>query len=92
MALKKKYGFDSDKKFFIPDQVKKYYGAVKERGQQKESEWTDLFRKYSAEYPQLASELQRRIEGRMPANWKSNLPFYTPDSAPAATRYVFSVL
>lgn len=85
-AVKKKLGFDPEKSFFIPDAAKKMYAGLKDKGLQLESEWNQLLQKYTSQYPQMAAELQRRSEGKFPANWKDNFPKFTPSDAAVATR------
>ena len=85
-AVKKKFGFDSEKVFYVPDEVKRFYAGVKERGAKAESEWSTVFAKYSQQFPQLAAEFQRRVKGDLPANWKDNLPRFTPTQPAVATR------
>jgi transketolase len=92
IQMKKKFGFDSDKFFFVPDEVKSFYEAVRVRGAAQEAEWNALFQKYSAQYPQLASELERRINGVLPNNWKDVMPRYTPDAPAVATRKLSEIL
>ena len=42
----------------------------KEKGQAKEDVWNTKFETYSKEFPELASELKRRMGNELPANWK----------------------
>ena len=41
----------------------------KDRGASLESAWDELFAAYSAENPELAAEFQRRMAGKLPADW-----------------------
>eukprot|EP00160_Parvularia_atlantis_P014991 Unigene4063_Nuclearia_a/m.12338 Unigene4063_Nuclearia_a/g.12338 ORF Unigene4063_Nuclearia_a/g.12338 Unigene4063_Nuclearia_a/m.12338 type:complete len:693 (+) Unigene4063_Nuclearia_a:119-2197(+) len=84
--VKSKLGFDPEKKFEVPDQVKQYFADIAVRGKQKHAEWDALCARYAAAHPDLAAELKRRIEGRLPDNWKTALPSFTPKDAAAATR------
>jgi transketolase len=84
--VKKKFGFDPAQSFFVPEEVKNFYGKLKEKGQATESAWNEMFKKYSQEHADLAAELTRRMEGKLPANWKSALPVFKPEDAAKATR------
>jgi len=84
--VKKKFGFDPTQSFIIPDDVKNVYSGLKGKGKQREDEWLELFKKYSAQYPHEASELQRRFSGKLPDNWKSALPTYKPEDPAKGTR------
>ncbi len=56
--------------FDIP---KDFYAAwdARARGQAQETEWQQLFDKYSSAYPELAAEYQRRMAGELVDNWQS---------------------
>jgi transketolase len=54
--------------FKIPDEVYQQFDA-KEQGAKAETQWNDLYTKYSATYPNLAQELMRRIKHQLPDNW-----------------------
>jgi len=85
--VKKKFGVDPEKFFYIPDSVKAVYEQAKVKGKQHEEEWNALFAKYSEKYPELAKDFSRRVANKLPENWKSVLPTYAPDDKPAkATR------
>ena len=53
----------------VPDEV--YAGRnAKEKGAQRQKEWNDKMSSYTSEFPDLAKELDRRLKGEMPADWK----------------------
>ncbi len=58
--------------FEIPAEVYAAWDA-KERGAKWESDWDRLFSKYSAAYPELAAEFERRIKGDLPADWSARV-------------------
>jgi len=84
--VKGKFGFDATQKFFVPPEVHEHYKIFGQRGQELESKWNALFEQYKAKYPELASELVRRVTNQLPANIKDLLPKYTTSDAPQATR------
>jgi transketolase len=57
--------------FVIPAEV---YGGwdAKAKGAKAEKEWNEKFAAYTAAYPELAAEYQRRIIGELPKNWKAD--------------------
>jgi len=83
---KKKFGFNPEQFFVIPEEVQAAYHKFGSRGHQFESEWQEMFNKYAAQYPDLAADLKRRIAGKLPENWRSVLPTYKPEDAAKATR------
>lgn len=54
--------------FFIPKEVYEAFDA-RSKGQKWEEEWNTLFQQYKEKYPELASELERRMNGDLPQNW-----------------------
>ncbi len=58
--------------FVIPENIAKKWNA-REKGQQLEKNWQDLFDKYQKEYPDLARELLRRMENRLPEQWTQSV-------------------
>ena len=61
---KKKLNWQHDP-FEIPKEI--YDGwDFKKQGQQLESLWLDKYKKYQVKYPELASEFERRINGKLP--------------------------
>ena len=66
--VRKEIGWDHAP-FVIPQDV--YDGwNQKEKGQAREAAWNTKFDAYSKEFPDLASELKRRMSNNLPANWK----------------------
>ena len=54
--------------FEIPDEIQAGWDA-RNSGQQREADWNERYEGYAAEYPELAKELHRRLEGRLPEDW-----------------------
>lgn len=54
--------------FHIPEEILAVWDA-KPKGKQAQSEWNNKFSKYKNEYPILAEELYRRIDGKLPDNY-----------------------
>lgn len=53
--------------FVVPQEIYDKWSAV-ESGAKLEQAWNDLFAKYKAQYPELASEFERRIKGELPVD------------------------
>ena len=86
VQLKKKFGFNPDETFVVPKEVSDFYANLAEDKDKEAAEWNELFKKYESKYPKEASELQRRIEGRLPEGWEKALPTYKPSDAAVASR------
>lgn len=58
--------------FEIPQSVYDAFDA-KEKGEKLEAKWNDMFSAYSHQYPELASELIRRLNNELPANFDQHV-------------------
>lgn len=64
--LKKKFGFDPEQKFHVPEEVYARYRAIGERGAEAEAKWNALLTEYGQKHPEEHKELTRRIKGDLP--------------------------
>ncbi len=55
--------------FEVPQNIYDEWDATK-KGAELEASWNTLFDKYKAKYPELAAEFCRRIEGKLPVDFK----------------------
>ena len=56
--------------FVIPQEIKAQWDA-REQGERREAEWRQLLARYAKQYPELASEYERRMRGELPANFRA---------------------
>ena len=61
----------SHEPFEIPNDVREAWDATA-RGISRENKWRERFEAYRAEYPNLASEFERRVAGEFPQDWTEN--------------------
>jgi len=80
------YGWDPNKKFYIPDEVKEYRKQMLKRGKNDEDEWNEKFSKYAFEYPDLAKQFEMIENREMPEDWEKCLPVFPADPNGPATR------
>ncbi|MGH2363635.1 MAG: transketolase [Chloroflexota bacterium] len=85
-ATKERYGWDPDQHFFVPDAVKARMATMRERGASHELAWESAFAAYQKAYPELARQLERLREGRLPDGWDHGLPEYPADEKGVAGR------
>ena len=85
---KKAYGWDPDKKFYIPDAALAIFRAAVPEGESRAADWDQRFEAYATAHPALAAELRRRISGELPDDWAADLPSYPDDADGLATRNV----
>jgi transketolase len=77
-ATKKQLGWDPDKQFFVPDEVRQHFGESAERGAKAEADWQQRFEAWAAAHPDLAAEFRTAQAGELPAGWEATLPTFTP--------------
>lgn len=79
---KRKFKWPSTQRFFIPDDVCEHFNAFAALGRQHEEKWNNLWSNYQNKYPREASELDRRLAGKLPDDWESTLSsiVWTEDS------------
>ncbi len=85
-ATKKRLGLPEDKTFFVPEEVLEHCRKTLEKGDSIRKEWEKAFESYGKAFPELAQELSRRIEKKLPAAWDEGLPVFEKDHPPVATR------
>ncbi len=54
--------------FEVPDAIKRAWDG-RDRGAAAEQAWQEQMRAYRSAHPELADELERRLENRLPTNW-----------------------
>lgn len=84
--IKKKFGFDPEQSFVIPQEVSDLYHKRSAEGAAKEQEWKQVLEKYSQSHRSEADDLQRRLTGQLPEGWEKHLPTYSPSDSAVATR------
>jgi transketolase len=85
-AAKIALGWPEEPKFIVPDDTLHFFRKAVQTGRRAEATWRRLFSDYRKEYPQLAAEFERRMEGRLPEGWQDGLPEYPTDEKGMATR------
>ncbi|MDI6696717.1 MAG: transketolase [Anaerolineales bacterium] len=83
---KQNLGWPVEPRFYVPQDVLNFFRQAVARGEQLESEWKAKLEHYRASYPELAAELERRLNAVLPANWDQDLPEFPADAKGMATR------
>ncbi|WP_027408806.1 transketolase [Anoxybacteroides tepidamans] len=74
---KEAYQWTFEEDFYVPEEVYAHFRqAVKEAGEKKEAEWNELLAAYKKAHPELATQFELAIEGKLPEGWEKNLPVY----------------
>jgi transketolase len=85
-GAKEKLGWPLEPRFLVPDDVLAHFRTCVARGAELETAWNALLKSYAKAYPDLASELTRRLEGRLPEGWEARIPEFPADEKGMATR------
>ncbi len=83
---KQNFGWDPDKKFFVPEEVYDHFDEVKTKGVEFEKQWNDLFEKYRTEFPAEAELFKGIMNGDFGNDWIAKLPKFENYSEVIATR------
>ncbi len=82
---KKNLGCADDQDFCVGDEALNVFRNCIQKGKETERLWQDLYRSYSEKYPELATEWNNFVEGKLPDGWDSDIPDFV-GSGPVATR------
>ncbi|MEX1171386.1 MAG: transketolase [Chloroflexota bacterium] len=82
---KEAYGWDPDLTFHVPDDASAVFRAAVPAGERLVSDWDSRFAAYAADHPALATELRRRLAGKLADGWDAGLKVYETGSE-VATR------
>ena len=70
---KERLGWPSLEPFHVPEEALAHWRRAAERGARLEAEWQRTYDAYRGAHPGLAAELERRLAGRLPDSWDSDL-------------------
>ncbi|TFF92550.1 transketolase [Candidatus Thorarchaeota archaeon] len=85
-GAKEKLGWPKEPHFLVPEDVLKHFREIGSNGSHLEAEWSAHLGEYKKKHPELAEELSRRMQGRLPEGWSRHLPEFTPNDGSTATR------
>jgi transketolase len=82
-AMKENFGWDGDKTFVVPEEVKTEYAKVVTKGKAAQAAWEKMFAEYQIKYPELAKELEDALAGKLPVDLDDFIPVFASDAAMA---------
>jgi transketolase len=83
---KENLGWPTEPDFYIPDEALAHFRQAVSQGAARESEWDELLAGYRKAHPEKAAEFERMMAGRLPEDWDKEIPAFTPEDGPVATR------
>ena len=88
---KQHLGWPLAPKFLVPDDVRAFFQQMVLYGKGWELAWNQTFDAYAAAFPDLAASWRQAMDGDLPAGWDEDLPSFSSDQAPMATRQASGV-
>ena len=87
VLTKKALGWDPEKKFYVPEEVKQMFRqGVVENGKREYAQWEEEFKSFCAANPEKAAQLDAILSGKLPAGWDSAVEEFPSDAKGMASR------
>lgn len=86
ILTKQNLGWPLEPAFYIPEEVKAHFATLAERGKKENDEWNKKWEAYAKAFPNLAQELKRFIENKLPQDWAKGIKPFPADAKGIATR------
>ncbi|MGA2536027.1 MAG: transketolase [Terracidiphilus sp.] len=83
---KEAMGWRVSPSFYVPEEALEHFREAVTRGESAQSEWELRFKAFAVEFPDMAAEFHRVIDGCLPKDWDSDLPAFSAAEGPMATR------
>ena len=71
---KKKFGWDPEKTFYVPDEVLVRMRKAVDKGKDAETTWSKMFDQYAKKHPELAKQFRNAAAGKISVNFDELLP------------------
>ncbi|MDT8273665.1 MAG: transketolase, partial [Desulfomonilia bacterium] len=78
-ATKKCLGWLETAAFSVPEDVRDHFRKALGRGKDLESQWQQLFYRYTRSHPELAEEFRRVMSGNLHQNWDHAISEFNPE-------------
>lgn len=85
-ATKEFFGWPQEPMFHIPDEALAHMRKAVDRGEEIERRWQELMSGYRQEHPGAADALTQQFQEELPEGWDAEVPVFTPEDGPVATR------
>jgi len=83
---KEALGYPSLEPFYVAPEALDHWRKIGVRGRSVQSEWQTRYESYRTTHPDVAAELERRIEGELMDGWEDLIPSFTADNGNIASR------
>jgi transketolase len=79
------FGWDPEKTFYVPDEVREFLLKPGQKNIDKQKDWQQLFDQYCTAFPKEGEELKLAFAGKLPDGWDEDLPVFKAEES-LATR------
>ena len=86
VKTKQNLGWPSTDAFHVPQEALGHMREIGARGAERQREWQARFDAYRAAHPDAAAALEQALSRTLPEGWDADLPTWTKDDKPIATR------
>jgi len=83
---KQQLGWPTTDSFWVPDEALAHMRGAGDRGQEMQDEWQRRFDAFRDADPELAKRLEDALARRLPEGWDADIPTWSKDDKPLATR------
>jgi len=90
--MKEKFGWDSEKSFYIPEKVSANMLKVVEKGKKAEASWNKMFDEYKGAYPEMAEQFLEAVAGKVNVDVDDIMPKFEAGSSIATRKASGKVL
>ncbi len=91
-TMKKNFGWDPEKTFHVPEEVRRHMHKQAEAGTKAEAVWNKMFDEYAKKYPKLAEQFRNAAEGKLGVNIDELLPRFEVGTSVATRKALGKVL
>lgn len=85
-ASKKALGWPTMDKFYLPQEAVDHFRKALGRGAKAQAAWTKKLETYKKDFPQEGAEFEQIAAGKLPENWRTDLPAWKPTDKAMSTR------
>lgn len=83
---KEALGWPAEPTFLVPDDIRAHFRQAIDRGEALERDWRLRIFAYQKDFPQLALDFERTLQGDLPEGWEEALPTFPVEGGAMATR------
>ena len=83
---KENLGWPLEPTFYVPDDALEHFRKSVDKGLKLEQQWTESFRNYLNDQPDLGAMFEKQLKGELPTDWDKDIPVFEPDPKGKATR------